>query len=177
MNFRALCEQAVGSVDEVVFSFVQIYRKTQRNLDAVAQTAKFAWSDPADTAKKAILQELASIAQTFGLTPKVCSQPQFATGCLSEAHCVDADRMSVVAGEPIASRLKGNRPECACHEAKDIGEYDTCPHGCVYCYAVRDRDLAKTRYSQHDPNSEYLFPPTQPTLDSDDSGDQLVLIS
>jgi DNA repair photolyase len=64
-----------------------------------------------------------------------------------------------VAGSPVRAAQKGNRPECACFEARDIGEYDTCPHGCVYCYAVRNRPLAQKRYAQHDPAGEFLFPP------------------
>ncbi len=59
----------------------------------------------------------------------------------------------IVKGAPI----KGNRPECACHLSRDIGAYDTCPHGCVYCYAVRNRELALSRYREHDPADEFLY--------------------
>jgi hypothetical protein len=62
----------------------------------------------------------------------------------------------------VKAGLKGNRKECGCFESRDIGEYDTCPHGCVYCYAVQNQELAKTRYKQHDPLGESLFPlPTE----------------
>lgn len=84
-----------------------------------------------------------------------------------EARCVDATRMDRIArrfgrGETsLAGRikLKGNRAECGCYESRDIGEYDTCPHGCIYYYAVRERDLAVRRYREHDPTSEFLFKP------------------
>jgi hypothetical protein len=81
---------------------------------------------------------------------------------VKEARCIDTARLSAVAGAPVRAAQKGNRPECACFEARDIGEYDTCPHGCVYCYAVRNRPLAQRRYAQHDPASEFLFPPLNP---------------
>ena len=48
-------------------------------------------------------------------------------------------RKRLAAGQPIAARLKGKRPDCRCHQSRDIGAYDTCPHDCVYCYAVQNR--------------------------------------
>ncbi|MCB2102626.1 MAG: DUF1848 family protein, partial [Rhodobacterales bacterium] len=43
--------------------------------------------------------------------------------------------------------------------SRDIGAYDSCPHGCVYCYAVRSRDGARRRHARHDPAGEMLIPP------------------
>jgi hypothetical protein len=40
----------------------------------------------------------------------------------------------------------------------DIGEYDTCPHGCAYCYAVENRSLAIRRHAQHDPTGDSILP-------------------
>ena len=63
--------------------------------------------------------------------------------------------------KPVKAKEKGNCPECRCSETKDIGEYDTCPHGCVYCYAVQNRPLALERFRDHYLNSEFLFPPSK----------------
>jgi hypothetical protein len=89
----------------------------------------------------------------------LCSQPQNLVPGAAAARCIDADRLSQVAGRPIAAPEKGNRPGCACHQSRDIGDYDTCPHGCVYCYAVRTPALARRRYRAHDPASPFLIPP------------------
>ncbi|HUT51011.1 MAG TPA: DUF1848 domain-containing protein [Alphaproteobacteria bacterium] len=72
------------------------------------------------------------------------------------ARCVDAGRLSDIAGRPIAAKDKGNRPGCECAESRDIGAYDTCPHGCVYCYAVQNRSRAQRRFKAHDPDDPML---------------------
>ncbi len=41
---------------------------------------------------------------------------------------------------------KGQRELCGCMAAKDIGEYNTCPHQCEYCYANTNKDIATKNY-------------------------------
>ena len=43
----------------------------------------------------------------------------------------------------------GQRTFCQCAIAKDIGEYNTCPHQCEYCYANTNKDIAWSNYEQH----------------------------
>jgi DNA repair photolyase len=61
-----------------------------------------------------------------------------------------------VGGVEIRAKLKGNRAECGCYERRDIGAYDTCPMGCVYCYAVKDGEVAKRKLREHDLEAECL---------------------
>ncbi|WP_366555764.1 DUF1848 domain-containing protein [Aquibaculum sediminis] len=151
-----LADRFGGLSDEVVLSFAQIYAKTRRNSDAAARRHGFDWSDPPVAEKQALLGELAHIAHDRGLRPTLCSQPDLLGAGLESARCIDAGRLSAVAGRRIAARKKGNRPGCLCAESRDIGAYDTCPHGCVYCYAVRAPQQAKAKHAAQDPKAELL---------------------
>jgi hypothetical protein len=156
-NFEQIARKLSGAVDEVVVSVAQVYRKTQRNMDVAAGKCGFSWVDPGIEAKRKLLRELVGIARGNGMALGVCSQRELVVEGAAEAQCVDARRLGDLSGKKIVAKVKGNRPECVCHQSRDIGEYDTCPHGCAYCYAVRDHDLAAARFRRHDPDSEFLF--------------------
>ena len=157
-TFASLARQLAGCTDEVVLSYVQVYAKTRVNSDRAAGRFGFTWQDPPAEEKRALLGDLAEIARDAGLTASLCAQPELMGPGLTEARCIDAARLSDIAGRPIAAETKGNRPGCRCARAHDVGAYDTCPHGCVYCYAVRRPELAKRRYRGHDPDGAALAP-------------------
>ena len=158
-NFARIAQALEGATDECVISFAHSYVKTKRNMDAAASAHDFTWEDPDASRKRAMATSLTDIARRSGMKLTICAQPEFVSGEAGESRCIDATRLSRVAGHPISAKQKGNRPGCTCFESKDIGDYDSCPHGCVYCYAVRNRGLARARFAAHDPHSEFLIPP------------------
>jgi hypothetical protein len=165
--FDWLASHLEGVTDEVVISFAQIYEKTKRNMDWASKEFDFTWTDPDDQTKRNLMRELLKIARLRKMKMTVCSQPYLLEPGVDESHCVDARRLSTLAGRDIQAHLKGARKECGCYESKDIGDYNTCPHGCVYCYAVQNRKLAQNRYRMHDPRGELLFGPNVATKTDD----------
>ena len=133
-------------------------------MDWAAQEFNFCWDAHEAMSLQDVrnlVTELAQIAQSYDMYMKICSQQDLLIpGITQEARCVDAERLERVSGCPLTDRikLKGNRKECGCFASRDIGEYDTCPHGCVYCYAVADRDRAVSHFRTHDPEADCLMP-------------------
>ena len=52
------------------------------------------------------------------------------------------------------NRDKGQRLFCGCIVSKDIGEYNTCPHLCEYCYANTTKQQAVDNWKRHLMNRE-----------------------
>lgn len=157
-NFARLAAALAGATDEVALSFAEPYAKTRSNMAAAARTHGFTWRVPEIAEKRALVAQLGAIAGAHGMRLTLCTQPDLATDAAPAARCVDADRLSDVAGRPIAAREKGNRPGCLCAESRDIGAYDSCTQGCVYCYAVRANAAARAHRRRHDPDAEMLIP-------------------
>ena len=51
------------------------------------------------------------------------------------------------------NRDRGQRIYCGCIKSKDIGEYNTCIHGCEYCYANSSKEIARQNYKTHHSNT------------------------
>lgn len=162
-HFARLAAALAGATDEVVVSFVQSYAKTRRRLDAAAVAHGLTWEMPTPDAQRALLADLAAVAAAHGMRLTLCAQPALAgVPGTAPARCVDVERLSAVAGYPVPGRTHGNRAGCLCAAAVDIGAYDTCPHGCVYCYAVSDDARARFAWRRHDPASPFLLEPVTP---------------
>ncbi len=166
-NFSRLARMLEGAVNEVVVSTVQLYRKTAHNMTAAAKTHDFSWHDPSVGEKQDLTARLAEIAADHGIRLTLCAQTDLLSKTVEKAACIDAQRLSKIAGRPIAVPRRPHRTACGCWQSCDIGNYDTCPHGCVYCYAVRTQDLAKRNLKAHNPSGMSLAPPKRLTPSSD----------
>jgi hypothetical protein len=152
-RFRDLAAALAGATERCYFSFATFYGKVARQM----KQAGLRYRDPAPEEKQALVAALADIAGEHGITLYACCQDALATGRVRKAHCVDGDLLAALFPDrPLVDEARPTREQCGCFASRDIGVYDTCPFGCVYCYANKSHTAAQARYRAHEPTAELL---------------------
>lgn len=150
-----------GYTEKLVFSFADIssYRKVGRNLsEAGVNYREWTEDEMIDFSRKLVDMnlglELATCAEKVGLS-------KFG---ISHNRCIDPElicRLSPELGPLILNSEtdKGQRTLCGCITSKDIGAYNTCPHGCAYCYANTSATFAWQNFlrHQHNPDNDSIL--------------------
>ncbi|MEE9199952.1 MAG: DUF1848 domain-containing protein [Candidatus Brocadiales bacterium] len=162
-RFEEIASRLRGATERCYFSFVSIYSKVRRNLEALEKEQNISCHDPSLTDKMSLTERLREIADSHGITLYSCCKEALATGGVRQARCVDGELLfKLFPHRPRQTKINPTRRGCRCVVSRDIGAYDTCPHGCVYCYANMNKELAKKRSATHDPSSDILTPAHTP---------------
>lgn len=156
-RFRDLCMALEGVVKRCYFSFTVFHNKVRRNARALQRETGIVLHNLPTADRIEIANILADVASEHGIEMLSCCGDYLVGGKISKAHCTDAallcrlypDRARRLAEAPT-------RDGCGCCECTDIGMYDTCAHGCVYCYANSRPHTALRNYERHDPQSDML---------------------
>lgn len=150
-NFARLAALLAGSTRSCKISFVQSYAKNRKAL-ALAHALH-----PAPEQKISLAQHMQALAERAGITLGACCDSDLIEAGLASAACVDARLIAKISGKKKAVRRDGGqRDGCSCSQSVDIGVYDTCTHGCVYCYANRSIIRAACNRDAHIPSSPFL---------------------
>jgi DNA repair photolyase len=160
-RFAEIASALRGKTRRVTISIADFYRKTLKNLshiDGLAIT---------DISKDRVLLQdlignLARIAEDNGLKMQTCTtQVGLSDSGIRQGKCIDDRLLKDVFGRDYpAQKDKGQRPGCTCVKSIDIGQYSTCLHGCLYCYATSDQRQAMNNWSRHDPAAPVLIGPS-----------------
>lgn len=154
--FEKMARALRGATDTVIISFVDLYEKTRRNFPGVRAVGK---DDRLEIGK-----QFQKIAQENGMTLKTCLEgDDLAQFGVDTSGCMTKEVLERSLGEALSAPAAQARKGCSCLLGNDIGLYNTCGHGCLYCYANYDRQSVATNMRHHDPGSPLLVGHPLPT--------------
>ena len=150
--FRKISEALSGCVNSCVVSFIDLYEKTRRSFpEARAVTSE---------EQKRLITGFVEIGRRYGIPIRTCCENASlaeygadASGCMTKEVLEAATDITL----SVPKSRKSPRVQCDCLLGADIGMYNTCPHGCVYCYANYDRKTVEQNFKLHDPASPFLI--------------------
>ena len=151
--FSDLAKQLEGYTEKCVFSIVDLYRKTERNLKGLHLRGI--------SKEKAfnLALEMKSIGEKYGITLETCSEYMgFDSIGIEHGKCIDDVLISELLNEKLTLKKDRNQREiCGCVESIDIGAYHTCKHLCRYCYANYSEKTVRNNLAKHDVESPFLL--------------------
>lgn len=155
--FEELAAGFTGYVERCYFSFVTQYYKVVRNFEELERTTGLRITDCSRDFKVELANDLAAIAARYGIRMFSCCDDYLINDDIKKAHCIEGRIIeSLFFPDGFAYKEKPTRSQCGCTESTDIGTYDTCPHGCVYCYANANKHTATRAFNNHDKESAFL---------------------
>ena len=148
--FRRIATALAGSTRRVILSLYDDYAKARRRLRE-AGLAPEPLRDPVP-----FLADLAATGRSFAIEPQSCCEELEGAG-IPAGGCIDGGLLDRLWDLGVGSRVDpGQRKGCRCAPSVDVGVYDTCTHGCLYCYATGRPETARARRESHDPARDRL---------------------
>jgi hypothetical protein len=160
-RFENICRELQGQTRRCYFSFVDLYGKTKRNIGRLETETGWSVQEPELDERLTLTRKLRDIAGEHGITLYSCCGDELAGDGVEKAHCIDRDVIEALRPDALPHLKKmPTRQDCGCVETADIGAYDTCAFGCVYCYATNSRQAAIGRMRNHNPDDTVLWRPS-----------------
>ena len=150
-KFEVLCRELAGYTERCIFSFVEMHEKLKRLQDnGTLRTIT------EEEEANLIGSAFSDIADQHGIKLSLCcSEYDLSRHGISSRGCIDKESMKDL-GIPCEELSVPIRDRCRCVKNIDIGEYDTCDHDCIYCYANRSNGYVR-KQRLYDPKGEMLF--------------------
>jgi len=135
-KFKYLCENLKGYTQHCKISFViESYSGCSKNVHA-----------PTENEKNILLSNFSKIAKENGIQIEACAESNdWSKYGIVPSKCIDGKIFEELLSKKYQNlgltfkrknnKVDGQRKNCGCMPAVDIGRYDTCKHNCNYCYA------------------------------------------
>ena len=150
-TFDRMARELTPYVDRCIFSFVEMYKKLEVNMPELRPVS--------EQDKLTLAKRMCAIARQYGLYLQTCATKEdYEQFGIHRSGCMTAEIFSDSLGIRLKKTAhKGNRAGCLCMESRGLGDYNSCPNGCRYCYANKDHEKALQNFFTHDPKSPLLL--------------------
>lgn len=157
-QFTYLAETLADSTERCVISFLDLYRKIALRMRPLTVTL------PNAEMILEVATALAEIAQQRGLVIEACAETIDLTPVgIHPGKCIDGELIERLLGRSLnLGKDPNQRSHCGCVASVDIGAYNTCGHGCLYCYANHSAELVQRNMRAHHLDSPLLVGELQP---------------
>lgn len=153
--YSRIADELKGYAVRSVVSVVDMTRRTKANLGPAKDKLVASSNEPL---LHLLMRQISEIASSNCLSLYTCAENfDFSTDGIPHGKCIDGDLIERLFGGKVSKQKDpSQRIECGCVKSRDIGFYDSCTHGCVYCYATDHRKLTES-VAMHDPLSPSLL--------------------
>lgn len=151
--FEVLASKLAQYTEKCTISFLDFYRNTERNIKPLHI------QPITGEQQMEIVEKLVGIAQRYHLHLDTCAEScDFGKFGVSRASCIDKVRFERIGRYKLnVEKDKNQRGECGCAASIDIGAYNTCRNGCLYCYANYSCASVNNNFGKHNSESPLLF--------------------
>lgn len=150
-QFERMAKMISGYIKVCIISFVDFYEKTQRNAPFLKVISK--------VQQEEIVARLNEIAKIYSIELRLCAENLDCDKLkISRLGCLEASDLEKIYGIYLKD-IKESFPRSGCHclPVRDIGAYNSCPHGCLYCYANDEKGIVIENHKLHNPKSPLLL--------------------
>jgi hypothetical protein len=150
--FSKMCDILGDYTNKCIFSFIDLYARVRVSAKGIVDY------EVSSLDINRIAQGFSEIAKGHNLTMATCSEVfDLSSYGVQHASCIDQAMIENIIGCSIHAKKDANqRLACGCIESVDLGAYDCCSHGCVYCYATTSENTVRKNRRLHDSLSPML---------------------
>ena len=143
--FEVLAKELKGFTNLCMISFVDFYKKTERNLRSIEAR------ELTENEIHTVAQKFVEICQVYNLKIQTCAEKiNLDSYGIKHGRCIDNELIEEISNSRLeVTKDKNQRDECGCISSIDIGEYNTCRHNCLYCYANFNKCEVDKKFAKH----------------------------
>ena len=158
-KFMEFSYQLKNYTEKVTFSYIDFYKKITENIKS-SSIVEITVEE-----KNTIAENFSKIAKENNFVIDTCAEDiELSQYGIGRARCIDDKLIAKIIGNNLTiEKDKSQRLECGCVGCIDIGEYNSCQNGCIYCYANYRHNVVVNNFNKHNQLSPLLIGDKNPS--------------